>query len=312
MHVKLLSTMIALILAAAAHASDPDWRDLANQTSDALAKAVEESSRGRPVAARLRAAIAACDRLLAAAPLSPRDRARVLHNRGVAHLELGDAGAAVLDLRRADALAPGVSATQRELASARARVNNPARSSDDAAAAVTATASDADSLGDLARRGWHALRRADIGGPVRWNLGLWALVGVSVLLTARLLVRRASAARALAGAAGAMFLVGSASFATLAIEYQDRIGENEVVVTAEACTPRQGPDALAYPAARLNGRDSLPRGAELVVVETRSDSERPDVPVWLKVHERPTGMAAVTGPTVWVAAADVAWVRPRP
>jgi hypothetical protein len=312
MRVNLLTMMLGLMLAAAAHASEPDWRAIANQTSEALASAVGESSRGRPVAARLRSAIAACDRLLEAAPLSPRDRARVLHNRGVAHLELGDAGAAVLDLRRADALAPGVSATQRELAAARARVNKPATAADDPAAGAVATASDAVSLGDLAMRGWHALRRADIGGPVRWNVGLWALVGVSALLTARLLVRRASAARALGVAAGALFLVGSASFATLAIEYQNRVSENDVIVTAEGCTPRQGPDALAYPAARLNGRDTLPRGTELVVVETRGDSERPDVPVWLKVHERPTGVAAVTGSTVWVAAADVAWVRSRP
>lgn len=301
-------SVLAAFLVGSAHAAEPDWHTIAKETGASLTAAVGESGRGRPVAARLRAAITSCDRLLNSAPLSPRDRARVLHNRGVAKLETGDAGSAVLDLRRADHLAPGVAATRRELAAARVRVDKPATPAGETMAAPVLSDSEAVSVGELLKSGWDALRRVDIGGPIRWSLGLSALAAVSLLLTVRLFVHRVAIARSLAIIATGSFVVGVGSLATLAVEWQQQRDALDVVVTAEVCTPREGPDALAYPAARLNGRDTLPRGVELVVVETRADAERPDLPVWLKVHERPRTEAAVTGSTVWVAATDIAWV----
>lgn len=309
--IALLALLAALSFAPRSHASIAPWNELAGTATASLSKALTDAARGRPAQAKLTAAVAAFDRLLETAPLSPRDRARVLYNRGIAHLELGNAGAAVLDLRRSDALAPGVPETQRELAAARARAATPVPS----AAPSTSTSTPATTTSpraqrdDLLTQAWHAVLRADIGGRGRWLLGLAGVILTPLLLGVRIVLPAAAPRRVLACAAAAAFLLSLAGWGMLSAEHLTRTVQHDVVVTAPACTPRQGPDALAYGPARLGSRDTLPPGAELIVIETRADPQQPDVPVWLRVRER-TVTPGVEAPTAWVAASDIGWVSP--
>jgi hypothetical protein len=302
--------LAALTIASPPAAADPappdkDWATLAADATSTLATALDDSARGRPADTRLRSITAAFDDLLAHAPLSDRDRARILYNRGLAQLALHDPAAAIYDLRRADALAPGSQATARELHSARARLaemNNPTS----AATAALPAAGPAEPIRENpAALAWNALRRID--PQLRWTVGLGAFALAWVFLTPVLFIATRPARRPLAGLAGASMLVGITSLATLYTEHRLTPARPEVVVLGESLTPLQGPDRVAYGPANFDGRTTIPRGTELTVIETRSLAENPNATAWLRVQ----GQAAPTdGPSVWIPASDVGWIRP--
>lgn len=282
-----------------------DWRALAAQTNQSLGAALDDAARGRPADARFRAARAGYDELLKHAPLSDADRARTLYNRGLADLALGDPGAAVFDLRRSDALAPGYAQTERELELARAKLQeseSPHTDPNSVPAAPPKAASDREGPATLA---WNAVRR--IQSSVRWNVGLGAFVAAWLLLMPLLLTSSRPVRRWLGVAAVLALAVALVSIGTLIAEDRLRPRPPDVVVTSNDCTPRQGPDLLAYPAASFNGQPTIPRGTELRTLDVRTLPENPAAIAWVRVRAR---SAVNTDPGVWVRAADVGWVSP--
>jgi hypothetical protein len=308
-----LAALLTCTLAFAGPVTGPDknWSTVATEATQSLATALEDSARGRPADTRLRSVVASFDDLLDHAPLSDRDRARVLYNRGLAQLALRDPASAIFDFRRSDALAPGSAATTRELEAARAKLAEIS-----AAAASTPptfpASSAAPSRENPARLAWDAVRR--IEPSLRWTVGLGAFVLGWLLLAPALIAAARPARRPLAWSAAAALLVAAISLGTLLAEHRLTPRLAEVVVLTEDAMPHQGPDAVAYPASTFNGRNTIPRGTELIVLENLALAENPEAIAWLRVRDRsgPTAAASsAEGPSVWIPAADVGWVRVR-
>lgn len=316
MHLTIRLALLVLAVlfhtrAASAQAAPADWHALAGEATTSLAAALDDAARGRPSEPRIRASIRSFDRLLEAAPLSDRDRARVLYNRALASLSLGDAGSAIIDLRRADALAPGRLEIARELAAARSRLAEqtaPASTTMHAAALAPTVASDHDA-GQIARA-W--LLRVSPGTAIA--AALVAAGAAWFSLTARLFVRRGPIRGTLTAAAAAGFALGFVALSAFGIRQRIAPASAEIVIAADSCLPRQGPDELAYPPAALAGRSVLPRGTELVVLEARGLPDQPGTITWLRVgpREQPGAAHATETSSAWIPASAAAWIGPAP
>ncbi len=287
-----------------------DWQALAAQTNQTLAAALDDASRGRPADARFRAAVKGYADLLIHAPLSDNDRARVLYNRGLAELALGDPAAAVYDLRRSDSLAPGYAQTTRELDNARDKLKaleSPSSATPSAPAAPPAPVSAGSTPESVATVAWNAVRR--LHPALRWTTGLGAFVAAWLLLVPLLLTSSRPVRRWLGVASVFTLAVALLSIGSLVAEGRWRPRLPDVVVISNQCTPRQGPDLVAYPATAFDGRATIPRGTELRTLDVRTLPENPAVIAWVRVRDR---SAAKDGPSVWVRSADVGWVSPPP
>lgn len=332
MRVERFAVVLASVLLALAPASgtraEQDWHALARQSTDKLSEALDDAARGRPPDPKLRDALRGFDLLLESAPLTDRDRARVLYNRAVTHRALGDPASAIIDLRQSDALAPGRSRTLRELDVARDRLRATTPTSDRAGTTASATdAGPADTAGGnqppkaaADSEEFTAFVRAlllRLPTTIAWSVALGAAATAWTLLTLRLFVRSGISRRWLAGSALAGFLVALASIGLL-VGREQFVPRHRGVVVTTACAPRLGPDDVAYPQASLGGHALLQRGTELEVIEARGLAERPDVIAWLRVrlldasvHPGATGGDDSAG-TAWIPATAAAWVGPAP
>lgn len=282
-----------------------DWNAVASQANQSLATALDEAARGRAVDARLRAVTANYDDLLTHAPLSDRDRARILYNRALADLALRDPASAVYDLRRSEALAPGRADTARELELARTKLKESESPTTPASSAPVSSAAPSAPRENPAAQAWSAIRR--IHPSLRWSTGLSAFVAAWLLLMPLLLTSSRPARRWLGVAAVGALVLAFVSIGTLVAERRMQPDLPDLVVTADDCTPRQGPDLVAYPATSFNGQSSIPRGTELQAIEIRSLPENPAAIAWVRVRER---SAIKDGASVWIRSTDAGWVSP--
>ena len=131
----------------------------------------------------------------------------------------------------------------------------------------------------------------------------WGLLAVAVFS------RRRDLRRPIVFTAAGLLAAAGGSIGTLWFEHRLNTSTIEVVVLSDDCRAYQGADRVAYPSAKLNGRNTVPRGSELTVLEYTRLSENPKVIAWLHVRER---SADVKGPSVWIPAEAVGWVRKPP
>lgn len=318
----LLTRTLALMFAAAcfgpalnARADSPpttDWRALAAEAASQLSSGLDGADRD-PDASRksLAAANASITRIIDSAPCSTDDLADLYFNRGLAHAASSDHAAALLDFLRSDFLRPSNAAFRQINAQRAALAERPGPQSSAESSQAPATAKSIDPppqhppfLDSLVR--WMLA----VPPAARWWSALALLAAFWILVGIRLLQPDRTAARltpSLAPAAGA---IGLLLLASVLWPWYSQSRCKTVVVLADSCTPRSGPDAIAYSASTFEGRSAIPRGTELCIVDQRDFPGKPGVPIWLQVRPRSDRIAhdvTATEP-VWIPAESVGWV----